>query len=176
MRDVKQVGSYFQQRVVAESASPTGYETSSACLFVPSGAGGRFLQTLGEYSLEGLLALREELPIRKASVTPVLPPLLSLSSQNMIMPFVCNSHRGTTLIDTGATMSYIDPSFLEVVNVTPIKRTRVCEVHLADGFIRILYGIAIMEISLSRKWPILRISALPIKQGGVPLLLGADWA
>ena len=109
-------------------------------------------------------------------MTPVLPPLLSLSSRDMIMPFMCNGHRGTALIDTGATTSYVDPSFLEMVNVTPIERTRVCVVRLADGTTRFVHGIAILEISLSKKWPILRISALPMKQGGQPLLLGADWA
>ena len=175
-QDVKQVGSCYQQHIVAESAIPAGYMTSPACPFVLAGAGGRLLETLGERSLERLLALREEFPMRKASVTPVLPPLLSLSSRDMLVPFVCNGHRGTALIDTGATTSYVDPSFLEVVNVTPIERTRVCVVRLADGTTRFVHSIAILDISLSKKWPILRICALPMKQGGQPLLLGADWA
>ena len=175
-QEVKQVGTLAHQEDILR-ANTDPHEAAMLSLSLRAGTRGCPLAAVGERSLEGLASLMAIVtPPEQRSPPPALPPLLSLSSRDMVLPFSCRGQRALALVDTGASTSYVCPSFLALIGVAPLRPDLSQSIRLADGSVHVSRGYAVLEIMISKKWPILKIRAIPLGQGGQPLLLGADWA
>ena len=174
-QDIKQVRSRSSSTVDTVDNQLTMGE-SLLWLLVPAGTRRFPLEALSERSLEGLGALQVALTASQCSSPVALPPLLSLSQRDMILPFSCKGQRGTALVDTGASNNFVTSQFLKLVNIETRGREKQYAVRTADGKIHQIHGYAVLDICVSNKWPVMRIIALPFSGTDNPLIFGAEWA
>ena len=174
LTEVKPVSSRQSHVDLAEGSEPHCAPCDVLALLAGPGHGSE--TALGERSLEGLLAIGQLCRSQGAHGEVAFPPLLSLSDRDMLLPFECNGHRAIALVDTGASTSFVDPAFLQLVKIPICEEQRVLSVRLADGYMSAARGVAVMDVSVSTRWPLLRITVRPFRTGGYPLILGADWA
>ena len=160
-REVKQVCSTMPG--LSKTANSLGSATADALLAGSfAGAGGCPVETLGTRTWDGLMALRTILASERDEDSIVLPSLLSLSGRDMLLAFDYCEQRGLALVDTGSTSSYVCPKFLKLVNAELVESTRQSVITLADGSKTVTRGFALIEISISRKWPRMRILVSPL--------------
>ena len=94
----------------------------------------------------------------------------------MILPFYCKDHRGTALVDTGASLTIINPEFLSRAGIELQELRETSRLAIADGRVTEIRGGAIMDVGFSRRWLWLRIHARPLPLGNLDMLFGADLA